>query len=610
MKTSSRSSKRKTKRSQKHSKKRTRSSRGKTKKLKQRDYSVSCSDEDSVSTKSVSCSSSGEDSRSKKRGRSRDRRRRKDKKRVKRSSLVSESSGEDSPRVKKRKKSKKNRGSDSRKKRHVKRRRRDRSVSSSSSPSRICSAGEPFGDSEREFERKEEKVGTKERKGREKGRERSGSKRSRHRSRSRSPCSVHSDNSSHYSEERVLEKSNPKRLKSVIVVTKELEVPEEQELNWDDKHEDEIICEYDDYPSKSNDSNDGVSGREVVSYSHDVNSEKRSLDEPNKEPVTSDVRTSEVPAIQGHVVEGSDGITRNYVRSRVDVPSMGNLSEVCTANASSSRNDLEAVLRQKALENLLKRKAKLSTKIPVDKKVDRDIELNKPSIVKAQPVDNIPHDEGNVNFVQKVDQVVNDVSYATNLPAPEEDLGPSKDNDAHLLSVKVETAHLEQKGKAPGEFVNSRPNVGLSMSRRELLGAKNTWKRQMIPPESSHKILSAPREMKDSQQQLISRELSQPKLSTPHEAISKCSTKDSGSPQFDSKGSAVKVDAVTVSEALTSASVSGEQSTNDKTNEVNEDAQFQQKTMSVMRGGEMVQVSYKVYIPKKIPALARRQLKR
>ncbi|ERN16720.1 hypothetical protein AMTRI_Chr02g215330 [Amborella trichopoda] len=39
-------------------------------------------------------------------------------------------------------------------------------------------------------------------------------------------------------------------------------------------------------------------------------------------------------------------------------------------------------------------------------------------------------------------------------------------------------------------------------------------------------------------------------------------------------------------------------------------SQFEQKTMSVMRGGEMVQVSYKVYIPKRPSALARRQLQR
>ncbi|RZC46566.1 hypothetical protein C5167_039511 [Papaver somniferum] len=39
-------------------------------------------------------------------------------------------------------------------------------------------------------------------------------------------------------------------------------------------------------------------------------------------------------------------------------------------------------------------------------------------------------------------------------------------------------------------------------------------------------------------------------------------------------------------------------------------SQFEQKTMSVMRGGEFVQVSYKVYIPNKPPALARRKLHR
>ncbi|XP_068655165.1 uncharacterized protein [Aristolochia californica] len=44
--------------------------------------------------------------------------------------------------------------------------------------------------------------------------------------------------------------------------------------------------------------------------------------------------------------------------------------------------------------------------------------------------------------------------------------------------------------------------------------------------------------------------------------------------------------------------------------EAKSDSQLEEKTMSVMRGGELVQVSYKVYIPKKSPALARRKLQR
>ncbi|KNA13952.1 hypothetical protein SOVF_111940 [Spinacia oleracea] len=611
MKTNPRSSKRKEKRSQKHSKKKSRSSREKPRKLKQRDHSVSCFDEDSISIKLVSCSSPGDDSRSKKRGRSRDRRHKRDKKRSKRSS------GDDSPHVKESKKSKKSRGSDSRKKRHVKRRKRDRSVSSSSSRSRSFPLREPGDDSDREFERKEEKVESKERKGREKDREKSGSKRSRHSSRSLSPCSVHSGNSSHYSEERVLEKSNPKRLKSVIVVMKEKKVPEEQELNRVDGHENEIVFDYDDYPSKSNDSIDGVSGREALSYSHDVSSEKRTLGEPNKEPVASDIRTSDFRGIQRHFVEGSGGLSSSYVRSKVDVPSIENRSAVFTANAGPNHEDLEAILRQKALENLLKRQVNLSTKVTAGKKGDHDTEVNRSSIVKAQPVDqSMPHVEGNNKAVQNVGKVVNDVTYTsntTNLRGPLEDTGPSKDNnDVHLLSAKVETAHPEEKCKTPGNFINSRSNVGLSMSRKEILGAKNTWKRQLTPRESSQKNLSAPKEMivKDSNEKMMSQEKFQRKLCVPQETNSKDSTRDAASPQIGRKGSTVKVDTVAVSEASSSAPASGHESRNDNTNETDEDTQFEKKSMSVMRGGEMVQVSYKVYIPKKIPALARRQLKR
>ncbi|CAN8252797.1 unnamed protein product [Cochlearia groenlandica] len=44
--------------------------------------------------------------------------------------------------------------------------------------------------------------------------------------------------------------------------------------------------------------------------------------------------------------------------------------------------------------------------------------------------------------------------------------------------------------------------------------------------------------------------------------------------------------------------------------ETKDESQYEQKTMTVMRGGEMVQVSYKVYIPKKASSLGRRKLKR
>ncbi|CAM8995299.1 unnamed protein product [Rhodiola kirilowii] len=56
------------------------------------------------------------------------------------------------------------------------------------------------------------------------------------------------------------------------------------------------------------------------------------------------------------------------------------------------------------------------------------------------------------------------------------------------------------------------------------------------------------------------------------------------------------------------STVAGEHVSSDHQGEAEDGSQFQEKTMSVMRGGELVQVSYKVYIPKKAPAVARRRL--
>lgn len=66
-----------------------------------------------------------------------------------------------------------------------------------------------------------------------------------------------------------------------------------------------------------------------------------------------------------------------------------------------------------------------------------------------------------------------------------------------------------------------------------------------------------------------------------------------------------------VDESATSQPSSSLKSTLEEQNSKDQQGgQFEQKTMSVMRGGEMVEVSYKVYIPKKAPALARRHLRR
>ncbi|ESQ43096.1 hypothetical protein EUTSA_v10013275mg [Eutrema salsugineum] len=54
----------------------------------------------------------------------------------------------------------------------------------------------------------------------------------------------------------------------------------------------------------------------------------------------------------------------------------------------------------------------------------------------------------------------------------------------------------------------------------------------------------------------------------------------------------------------------GSQSEQKTIDETKDESQYEKKTMTVMRGGELVQVSYKVYIPKKTSSLGRRQLRR
>lgn len=547
MGSASHSSKRKKKRSQKPGKKRSKSIREKTKKLKRRHDSDSCSDVDdksaSISSESHSSSSLDDKYRSRRRARSRDRKRdtrKGSKKKIKRDSSMSDSSG-DSRRTKKRKRSKKKWNLDSRKKHNgKKKRRREPSSSSSSDRSGSCSIRECSDDSKRQLEKKEDKLEMKKRDRGEKGRERTRSKRSRRSSRSCSPCSLRSESHSYASDERLMEENPPKRLKSVIVVMRQMGEAQVEELNRDEL-KDEIVYEHDDYPSRSNDSNDGTSkGEEALPSSRDTSDEKTMyMEEPSKEAGSLDVKTSEFSRIQ-----------------RLDVER----SEVSTADASSNSVDLETMLRQKALENLLKRQGKVPTKI--------DDGGNQGDHHVSSAVRN-PDRGGNLESAQKagMNDDVMDMSSV---------LWPTKES-VHQPISKLETELPIEKGNASANPVISRPKLGLSTSTRRLLGPSNTWRRDPT-------LQGYPRS----------------NLSTPKEAVIKDSPKSIESQSPDTER---------VAETTERPAVSRGESTTEVIKE-DEDSEFEQKTMTVMRGGELVQVSYKVKIPKKAPALARRQFKR
>ncbi|KAK9674131.1 hypothetical protein RND81_12G213000 [Saponaria officinalis] len=557
---------------------------------------------------SVSCRSSEDDYKSRRRARSRDRKDRKArKKRAKRHRSVSVSSEDDSHRVKKRKRSKTSKDIVSRKKRHGKKRKRSPSVSSLSGRSKSRSSSEFSDGSEREFVRKDGK----ERKRREKGKEKTVSKRtekgkemserkSRPRSRSCSPRSLRSESHSYGSEDRVVEENKPKRLKSVIVVAHNEEEAEIRESNWDGNKA-EIVFEHDDYPSRSNDSNDGVSKREASSFLHDVNSGKQTtLDDLDTRIVPSDVHISEITESQRLVGEKSEEINvSNKFGSGVNDRG----TEASSDTAGSNCDDLAAVLRQKALENFLKRQGKSFTNNSVEKKRDLNSELNSSSSLTTDQVQQASDTHSAFKPVPKLGKGTTDVPSLT------------KGKDTSLPRRVLGISRPAEKYTAPSGFTDSRTKSSPSTPRKEFLGAKNTWRRQVVSQESSP-LNPAETIGKDSKQKVVSADSSLPNISTPKNDIGKDSKRQITSAEVSQRKLSVAEDSIVIPEKV-EGDIASQQpssmvgnSSNEKSNEADGDSQFQQKTMSVMRGGEMVQVSYKVYIPNKPPALARRQLKR
>ncbi|KAK1439608.1 hypothetical protein QVD17_05428 [Tagetes erecta] len=431
------------------------SRRSKSKKLHRDDDSFSSSSDDESTSSSLNTSSGSESERKRKRGRSSSRNERKgSKKRSRRRSLSEDSSNDSSP-VKKRKRSKK-----SKKIKKKKKSKRDVYVSSASSDSGSCSTCKDEDSSSDE----PDSIGRSRGRSREKKKDRIDSSKGRtgnRKNRSKTRSSI-SPSSSYGGEsiEKVTIENNPRRLKSVITVAN---LGNEGDNVKNDEVKEETVYDYDDYPSSK--SNDSV---ELVDRFNSSPDKKSGVKEVNSGSNLDDNKEKE-----------------------------SNVS----GNIGSETDDLESILRQKALENLSKFRGG----------------------VKTKPV-------------------------------------------------------------AP---VDDKPKTVLNRSRF-------TWKRD--PSVTTAKDEKA---ATYSKPQSSGSQSTEPKLQSTN--IASTSRVDDNTNNVDQKSTAV---VETASEYIK------EGSSKEQQNESNDNSQFEKKTMSVMRGGEMVQVNYKVYIPNRAPALARRQLKR
>ncbi|KAL0001289.1 hypothetical protein SO802_015070 [Lithocarpus litseifolius] len=642
----------------------------KSKKLRCRDDSLSSEEDDLKISVSVSCSSSEDDYKSR-RARSRTRKDVKgSKKRAQRRSYSSESgeenkkrtrghscrheSSEESTRVRKKIGSKRKESSEVGRKTHKKKPRREASVSSKSSGSRSCSMCQVGSTSshEREFERHRGRSERREKEKKKVEKVRSGTKRIRYRSRSCSSCSQSIESYKYPSEEKKTDENSSKRLRSVITV---MEEENEDRVSNKDEYKEEIVYDNDDYPScRSNDSNDGGYKRELDHQSNVAAAKKMRVDnEKGEEPVISNIRISELTE-SGKDIENqyngcnpsSSGVGRND----------GVKGKVADVSGHVNGDNMESILRQRALENLIKFRGGLQTNAntPASKKDKNDDDVKQPSTAEAELVQiNLPKEDGakivGTNPPQKDDAKLKCATKEVReirVPALRRDgakiVGTKspKKHDAKLQGATEEVREIRvpalrrlsnfllrndekipdgkdvghKSGSAEQEYpcapdqvaiaekphenfnsavgtVIAGPKLVTPLARQNSFKTHTTLKQTPTSGESHLANMSVTGKTLGKRAAEPAQTVS-PSSNNSNEDIKKAS--GSAAPKSSSSGN----------------SILAENSSNKPQGEATEGSQFEQKTMTVMRGGEMVQVSYKVYIPKKTSALARRQLKR
>ena len=603
---------------------------------------------------SVSCSSSEDDYKSR-RARSRTRKDVKgSKKRAQRRTYSSESgeenkkrtrghsrrreSSEESTRVRKKIGSKRKESSEVGRKTHKKKPRREASVSSMSSGSCSCSMCQVRSTSshEREFERHRGRSERREKEKKKVEKVRSGTKRIRYRSRSFSSCSQSIESYKYPSEEKKTGENNSKRLRSVITV---MEEENEDRVSNKDEYKEEIVYDNDDYPScRSNDSNDGGYKRELDHQSNVAAAKKMRADnEKGEEPVISNIGISELTE-SGKDIENqyngcnpsSRGVGRND----------GVKGKVAKVSGHANGDNMESILRQRALENLIKFRGGLQTNAntPASKKDKNDDDVKQPSTAEAELVQiNLPKEDA-AKIVGTNPSQEDDAKLKGATREVREIRVPALRRDgAKIVGTKSPKEHDAKLQGATGEVREIRVPALRRLSNLVLrndekipdgkdVGHKSGSAEQKYPCAPDQvAIAEKPHENVNS---AVGSVIARPKLVTPlarqnsfktHSTLKQTPTSGEShlanvSVAGKSLGKSAAEPAQTVSPSSNNSdedikkasgsaapkssssgnSILAENSSNKPQGEATEGSQFEQKTMTVMRGGEMVQVGFSI----------------
>ncbi|XP_038897880.1 histone-lysine N-methyltransferase SETD2 isoform X1 [Benincasa hispida] len=577
----------------------------KSKKLRYRHDSPSCSDTDFESSTSVS--SSSEDDKRVRRSRSKTRKNAKpSKKRSKRQSHDRQSR-ERSPHPRKRKHSKRNDHCEA-KKATKKKRRRDASVGAYSDSSSCSTCGNGSTTSN-----ESEVVRRRGRSGKRKG-NMGKTERGRYRSKSRSPCSLSSKDSDYQNEvdDDSYVRNNFRRLRSIIVIAGEENKLKTFAGNEQQEGATHQPNDVDDHPSLGDmDSKDATSKREldyVISKEVPVVEKKKEVDVPNN-------RNSMVVKDDGVQNEGSNknlgGVTNDH--------SLDERKNGCSGKTDSVNGiDLESILRQRALENLRKFKGAPPRNVETiaNCKVDHNNDAKQLSSPVSKSVHvTSPRDDAEINSkgfsrqgggnavnsmivkengVKSTDAIDSSVPSMHDPVYSSQNLGKISNGSNGMNELKQNISSLDQEVINDNICQKADADICSTTNRSNLVIAA-------LRPES--KVDSLIKQAPAAQESIQTKpSISDIGVDETAQTQTQMRNNDDQNIRNGLDSSAHKPSSLN--------SISGENSLSTSRHESGDSSQFEQKTMSVMRGGEMVQVNYKVYIPKRAPALTRRQLKR
>ncbi|KAI4388131.1 hypothetical protein MLD38_000489 [Melastoma candidum] len=617
----------------------------------------------SYSSSSGSYSSSEDDYRRRKDGR-------KIRKRVRRDSDPFSTDGSP-PRYKRRKESGRKVGSSRSKRKSDRgsRLRRDASVSYSS-----CSTCADRSVSEDEYESRRGRSGRREsRRGRSGKREsrrgRSGKRESRrgsgtrdrsgscssYRQCSRSSSAQHSMLSGDSrSEERATDENNSRRLRSVIVVVNAME-------RGGEENKEEFVYDKDDYPSsRSNDSNDDESKKEL---GHDLRNELEMKgmreNRKGKEVVVSNLDGE--PRSAGRNVQdenqgsgGSSGTNQKDLESMLRQRALLNLQKLRgVKKCETSHVSLEPNVAAAKDEPELPREGQVSASGALSRDGSGDVSgktgmieekavfarLGTVSTGKQPASSSVGLVKRNVASVPR-QQVLSAVGPALSNPwrtaytwrrestfsqqrakqliSPQKPKPPQQKPTRNEISTSTGVAESPLKASVlnqlPAKELSLPPKLKPHQTKPM---ATETTKSTSVAESSRNELASGVTPVE---------ELSLPEKPKPPSQAKPAVTQmeATASAVGDGQTGSTTANQTSLNELLQQGSLDTDQSTEAKaepggtvsSEKVVDDAagkegpRYEQKTMSVTRGGETIQVNYQVYIPKRAPSLARRQLKR